>query len=319
MLHLLFTGGTISMQRDERAGGNVPALDGTTLVGFAPELASVGPYVIEDWGRYPACHLGLDKLWALRNRVAALQQGEGPDGAPAGIVITHGTDTLEETAYLLARTLECTVPVVITGAMRTSGEAGWDGPRNLTDAARVAASPLSRGRGTMVVFNGGILAGHQAVKVEATDLAAFGAPHAAPIGAVHHGKVEFADAPSVNAPALSPVALDARVAHIPMVIGDRGHLLELARPTHDGVVIDAFGSGNLPPGAVPAIHGWLADGKPVVLASRCPRGVVTPVYAFAGGGAGLVRDGVIPAGPRTPGQASMELTITLSAGVRYGA
>ncbi len=319
MLHLLFTGGTISMQRDERAGGNVPTHGGAALVAFAPELATVGPFVIEDWGRFPACHLGLDKLWALRDRVAALQRGEGLAAAPDGIVITHGTDTLEETAYLLSRTLDPAVPVVVTGAMRTSGDTGWDGPRNLTDAARVAASPLSRGRGTMVVFNGEILAGHQAVKVEATALAAFAAPHAAPIGRIHDGQVEFAGPPTVVAAALCPPGLGARVAHVPMVIGDTGHLLELARATHDGVVIGAFGSGNLPPGAVPAIQRWLADGKPVVLASRCPRGLVTPVYAFSGGGAGLVRDGVTPAGPRTSGQACMELTIALSAGVRYGA
>jgi L-asparaginase len=112
--------------------------------------------------------------------------------------------------------------------------------------------------------------------------------------------------------------LTARVALIPMVIGDQGELLDLARPTHDGVVLMAFGSGNLPPGAVPAIRRWLAEGKPVVLATRCPRGEVSPVYAFAGGGATLVREGVIPAGPRTASQARMELVICLSAGVGYG-
>ena len=97
MLHLLFTGGTISMQRDERAGGNVPAHGGATLVGFAPGLERVAPYRIEDWGRLPACHMGQVTLWALRNRVAEVIATERPDG----IVITHGTDTIEETAYLL--------------------------------------------------------------------------------------------------------------------------------------------------------------------------------------------------------------------------
>jgi len=103
-----------------------------------------------------------------------------------------------------------------------------------------------------------------------------------------------------------------------MVIGDQGELLELARPRHDGVVIVAFGSGNLPPGAIPAIQRWLDEGKPVVLASRCPTGEVTPVYAFEGGGAGLVAMGVVPAGPRTPSQARMELLLSLAAGVPYG-
>jgi L-asparaginase len=116
-----------------------------------------------------------------------------------------------------------------------------------------------------------------------------------------------------------PNGLTAKVALVPVVVGDRGELLDLARPSHDGVVIMAFGSGNVPPGVVPAIARWLDAGKPVVLATRCPYGQVTPVYAFDGGGARIVAMGVVPAGPRSPSQARMELTIALSAGVPYGA
>lgn len=331
MIHLLFTGGTISMQRDERAGGNVPVHGGDALVGMAPELRAVSPFRIDDWGRYPACHMGPEKLWELRNHVQAVQAGEHGE-RPRGIVITHGTDTIEETAYLLARTLDPAIPVVITGAMRTADQRDWDGPRNLTDSARVAVDPSSCGRGTMVVFAGKIFDGREVAKVEATDLVAFDAPHGAGLGRVEQGIVEFrtgsprgaAESPdrliaqSPHRPIAQPPSLSARVALIPMVIGDRGELLDLARPTHDGVVIAAFGSGNLPPGAVPAIHRWLDEGKPVVLGTRCPRGAVTPVYAFPGGGATLVREGVIPAGARTLAQARMELVIAISAGVRYG-
>jgi len=326
MIHLLFTGGTISMTRDERAGGNVPTHGGATLVGTAPGLAEVAPYRIDDWGRYPACHMGPAKLWELRNRVRAVASGEMGE-PPSGIVITHGTDTIEETAYLLARTLDPEVPVAITGAMRTSSEEGWDGPGNLIDAARVAADPASRGRGTMVVFAGKVFAGCQVTKVEATGLDAFGAPHGEPIGKVEDGRVRWDDRaaprhalalPPGARPQVNPPGLTARVAQIPVVVGDMGELLDLARKSHDGVVVEAFGSGNVPPGAVPAVRRWLAEGKPVVLATRCPRGEVTPVYAFPGGGATLVRDGVIPAGPRTPSQARMELLICLSAGVAYG-
>ena len=313
MIHLVFTGGTISMQRDERAGGNIPTHGGEALVGFAPELKQVSPFRIDDWGRYPACHMGYPKLWELRDHIAQIIREE----TPQGIVVTHGTDTIEETAYILARTLDPEVPIAITGAMLTSGDAGWDGPRNLTDSARVAADPSSRGRGTMVVFGGRIFAGLQVAKIQATALESFAAPHAGPVGEVSQGKVRFL-VPSAAPRPLQPPGLTARVAHIPMVIGDQGELLDLARPTHDGVVIEAFGSGNLPPGAVPAIRRWIAEGKRVVLASRCLYGEVTPVYAFPGGGATLVRDGVIPAGPRTPSQARMALTICLSAGVPYG-
>jgi L-asparaginase len=103
-----------------------------------------------------------------------------------------------------------------------------------------------------------------------------------------------------------------------MVVGDTGEMLDLARSGHDGVVIVAFGSGNVPPGAVPAIRRWIDERKPVVLASRCPTGVVTPLYAFDGGGSRLVALGVVPAGERTPSHARMELLIALSAGVAYG-
>ncbi|MBK9069120.1 MAG: asparaginase [Gemmatimonadetes bacterium] len=314
MIHLLFTGGTISMQRDARAGGNVPAHDGAALVALAPELPAVAPFTVEDWGRYPACHMGPDTLWALRSRVAAVQRG----GAARGIVVTHGTDTLEETAYLLGRTLDPAVPVVLTGAMRTSSEAGWDGPRNLTDAARVAADPASRGRGAMVVFAGKIFDGRTVAKVQATALDAFAAPHGAPIGVVAEGRVTFHAAAGPRTP-LAPAGLSARVALVPLTLGDDGAVLDLLRPTHDGVVLGAFGSGNLPPGALPAIERWIGEGKPVVLGSRCLFGEVSPAYAFPGGGATVVRLGAVPAGPRTLAQARLELALALSAGVPYGA
>jgi L-asparaginase len=319
MIHLLFTGGTISMQRDQAAGGNVPTHGGEALVGFANGIERISPYRIENWAMLPACHLGPDRLWALRERVKEIAQ----TGEVKGIVVTHGTDTLEETAYLLDRTLDPKVPVAITGAMRTSSDEAWDGPRNLLDAAAVAASDQSAGRGTMVVFHGKVLAGMTAVKTHATDPDAFATPHSAPIGRVEKGHVVYeAEQRGSGAAGRSgradPSALSARVALVPMVVGDDGRMLDLARSDHDGLVIIAFGSGNLPPGAVPAISRWIQEGKSVVLASRCPAGVVTPLYAFEGGGARLAAMGVTPAGPRTPSQAWMELMIALSAGAEYG-
>ena len=323
MIHLLFTGGTISMHRDKAAGGNVPAHGGEALVGFTRGLEQISPYRIENWAKLPACHLGPDRLWALRERVRAIAES----GEVRGIVITHGTDTLEETAYLLDRTLDHAVPVAITGAMRTSSDEGWDGPRNLLDAAAVAASEQSAGRGVMVVFHRKIFAGRTAVKTHATDPDAFSAPHAGPVGRVEDGCVVYDAGKRVGSPPgrweagksrLHLTHLEARVAMIPMVVGDDGRMLDLARTDHDGVVVVAFGSGNLPPGAVPAIARWIGEGKPVVLATRCPGGVVTPLYAFEGGGARLAGMGAIAAGPRVPSQAWMELTLSLSAGTAYG-
>ena len=315
MIHILFTGGTISMQRDAAAGGNVPTHGGDALVLLAPGIEGIAPFRIEDWARMPACHFDHDRLWALRERVRQVAES----GEAGGIVITHGTDILEETAYLLDRTLDRRVPVAITGAMRTSSDDGWDGPRNLRDAVAVAASPSSAGRGAMVVFAGQVFAGRAAAKSHATDIEAFSAPHAGPIGRVADGAVAYAATPEPLPAPVRPDSLRARVAHVPMVVGDDGALLDLVRPAHDGVVIEAFGSGNVPPGAVAAIGRWLDEGKPVVLASRCWWGRVTPAYAFDGGGARTTAMGAIPAGPRTPSQARMELAIALSAGVPYGA
>jgi L-asparaginase len=316
MIHLLFTGGTISMRRDEVAGGNVPAHGGEALVNFTEGLDRITPYRVENWAMLPACHLGPDRLWALRERVREISES----GEVRGIVIAHGTDTLEETAYLLDRTLADKVPVAITGAMRTSSDEAWDGPGNLLDAATVAAASHSAGRGVMVVFHGKVLAGRTAVKTDTTDLDAFEAPHAAPVGRVRQGRVEYlrGDVAARQLTWIHPSALSARIALVPMVVGDDGRMLDLARPDHDGLVVVAFGSGNVPPGAVPAIARWVAEGKPVVLASRCPKGVVSPIYAFDGGGARLVGMGVIPAGPRAVSQARMELMISMSAGAAYG-
>jgi L-asparaginase len=322
MIHLLFTGGTISMHRDAAAGGNVPTHGGEALVGFSRGLDAISPYRIENWAMVPACHLGPDRLWELRERVRQVAES----GEVRGIVITHGTDTIEETAYLLDRTLDPIVPVAITGAMRTSSDEEWDGPGNLLAAATVAASAASAGRGVMVAFHGKVFAGRTVVKFHATDPDAFAAPYAAPIGRVEDGCVVY-DAGRVPSgrvdsgaagQRLRPSGLTAHVALVPMVIGDTGEMLDLTRAANDGVVIVAFGSGNVPPGAVPAIGRWIDDKKPVVIATRCPTGVVTPLYAFEGGGSRLVAMGAIPAGPRTPAHARMELMIALSAGVAYG-
>jgi L-asparaginase len=312
LIHLIFTGGTISMQFDAAAGGNVPAHGGEALLTLAPGVRDIAGCRIENWARVPACHLTPSDLWRLRERVRELTVDPTVDG----IVITHGTDTLEETAYLLDRTLAPRVPVVLTGAMRTSDAPDWDGTANLTDAVRVAAAEESRGRGVLVAFAGRVWQGCEVVKTDTVALDAFGAPHGSCLARLGGDTIGFVGGARGSQPVLLN-GLSARVALVPMVIGDRGEVLDALRDSHAGVVIEAFGSGNLPPSALPAIARWLDAKKPVVLASRCGTGQVTPVYGFDGGGAKTVAMGVRPAGPRTASQARWELTIALSAGVPY--
>lgn len=313
MLHLLFTGGTISMRHDAAAGGNIPALDGAALLAQVPGLDAGGPLRTEDWERLPAVHRTPALMWALRNRIAAIVA----DSAVRGVLVAHGTDTLAEMAYLVARTVDPAVPVIFTGAMRTTSDPDWDGPRNLRDAVAVARDAGAMGRGALVVFAGKVLDGLEAAKLHASDLDAFAAPHGSPLGTIAGGAVRWATGRRDRPPPVPAGGLHHRVATVVPELGDDGTLLDLARPRFDGVVILGYGRGNVPPGAVPAIERWLEDGKPVVLASRQPFGEAGADYAFAGGGADLVRRGVRLAGPRTPGQARLELMLSLAAGVDY--
>ena len=301
------------MQRSAEAGGNVPALDAEQLVRAVGGLGSGSDLRVEDWERLPGVHRGPVELWALRNRVAEIVAA--PE-APLGVVITHGTDTLEETAYLIARTIPSDVPVVLTGAMRTSSDPGWDGPANLRAAVDVARHPASRRRGAVVVFASRILDGRFVAKIDTIALEAFGSPHAPPLGTVD-GEVRY-ERPSAPHHLVPAQNLSPRVAIVPLILGDDGALLDLARKGLDGVVIEGFGRGNIPPGAIPAVRRWLDSGKPVVLSSRCAAGEVGGEYAFEGGGGQLLQMGVIPAGRRTPALARMELVLSLSAAAPYG-
>ena len=305
MIHLLFTGGTIAMRPDKAAGGNVPALDGNAITKRIDGLAAIAPIQVEDWGPFPSSHLDLTRLWALRERVREVLAG----GKVTGVVIAHGTDTLEETAYLLARTLPRAHPIVLTGAMRTADHLAWDGADNLRGAVQVAAAPESQGRGTMVAFAGAVLDGLDAVKYETSDLDAFEPGHGKQLGVVQPGRVTFTAEPPAPRFGMLPTELSAKVALFAMTAGDDGAMLDRTIGQYHGAVIIAFGEGNVPPGAAEV---------PVVIASRCRRGRTSASYAYEGGAAQLVAAGATLAGPRSPSQAWMELTIALSAGRPYG-
>jgi len=315
LIHLLATGGTIAMQRNPTAGGNIPALGGRELLEMAGDLGTSHEVRVEDWERLPGVHRGPVEVWAMRERARAIVTA--PD-APAGLVITHGTDTLEETAYLLARTLPPEVPIVVTGSMRTSSDPGWDGPRNLRDAVAVAGHSDARGRGAMVVFAGQIYDGREVTKLDAFEDDAFGSPYQPALGSIEAGGPRFSRAAEPGRPLLLARDLRHRVAVVPLILGDDGTLVDFAFTRFDGLILEGFGRGNVPPGAMPAIRRWLDAGKPVVLASRCPFGEVGGEYAFEGGGGQLIRLGVVPAGRRPVPLARLELVLCLSAGVRYG-
>lgn len=307
MIPIMFTGGTISMRHDAARGGAIPALAGREILAATRGIEDVADIEIEEWGAFPGPHMTVERIWDLRNRIAQHLFRPEVDG----VVVTHGTDTLEESAYLSARSIASDKPIVFTGAMRTASNLGWDGPANLIDAVRVAVHAESRGLGVMVVMSGRVFAGLDVTKTHTHLLDAFESPGLGPIGVVDDGAVVFRRALPPQPPVLVPPAPALPIDIIPVFAGADTRLLDAARPGSLGAVVAAMGRGNVPPAMVPGIAAWLAEGKPVVIASRAPRGRVGKAYAYEGGGSQLVDLGALLGGSRRPQQARIDLALGL--------
>jgi L-asparaginase len=308
---LVFTGGTISMRHDTRAGGAIPQLSGRDIVAATPVIADVADVRIEDWGAFPGPHMSTERMWALRNRIGELLAEESVQG----VVVTHGTDTIEESAYLAARSLPPAKPVVFTGAMRTASDPGWDGPANLIDAVRVAASRDAEGYGALVVMDGRIFAGLDVTKVHTHLLGAFESPGLGPVGVIDDGTVIFRRSLLPPPLTLSPAELASPVDIVYAWPGADSRLLDASRQDARGVVVASLGRGNVPPAMVAGISRWIDEGRPVVLASRASRGRVGRTYGYPGGGRRLAELGVIFGGSRRPPQARIDLMLGLGFGL----
>jgi L-asparaginase len=303
---LFATGGTISMRQDADAGGALPALSGREILASVPGWERVADIEVREFGRYPGPHMTIERMWELREAILTAARG----GAQ-GVVVTHGTDTIEETIYLLDRSLPPEVPVVVTGAMRNLSELSWDGPANLMAALRVAGSAEARGRGSMVVMDERIVQGAEVVKTHTEEFGTFQSPNWGPLGIVDKGEVLFYRE-SRRKPTLTPPAPRCPVDLVKIVAGADSRLVEasLHSGAH-GVVIEALGRGNVPPAVMPGIRLWVDAGKPVVVTSRSLRGRVLDTYAYAGGGHELREMGVIFADHLTGQQARIELLLAL--------
>jgi L-asparaginase len=300
------TGGTISMRQDAALGGAVPSLTGHEILDAVPGLSAVADAEMREFGRFPGPHMTIERMWELRAAILGAI-AEGADG----VVVTHGTDTLEETAYLLDRSLPAETPVVLTGAMRNADELSWDGPANLMEAVQVAASPEAHGRGTMVVMSEQIVQGAEAVKTHTEEAGTFRSPNWGPLGIVDKGQVLFYRE-SRRKPQLSPEQPATPVDVVKIVAGADSRLLEASLASGArGVVIEALGRGNVPPAVVPGVRHWAEAGRPVVITSRSLRGRVLDTYAYPGGGHELREMGAIFADHLAGQQARIELMLAI--------
>lgn len=306
-LVLITTGGTISMTRDIEAGGAIPGMSGDEVLAAVPGWSDVADVEVREFGRFPGPHMTIDRMWALRTAVAEALESDRCDG----VVVTHGTDTIEETAYLLDRSLPTGKPVVLTGAMRNRSELSWDGPANVMTALQVARSGRARGRGVMVVMDDRIIQGAEVVKTHTEEFGTFQSPNWGPLGIVDKGMVLFYR-DSRKKPRLRPEAPAEPVDVIKIVAGADSRLLDASLASGArGVVLEALGRGNVPPAVVPGVREWVSAGRPVVVTSRSLRGRVLDTYAYAGGGHELREMGVIFADHLTGQQARIELMLAI--------
>ena len=305
-VRVLFTGGTISMRIDPDTGAAVPALSGEEIVARVHGLKREARLTLEDYARLPGPHVTPHWMWRLKGHVARVL--EDPD--IHGVVITHGTDTLEETAFLLDLCLDGTKPVVFCGAMRTISEPGWDGPANLMAAVRVAAHPDSGGRGVLVAVGEEIHAAAEARKWHTQSLQAFRSSHG-PLGGFERGSVRY-HRPPFRSPILASKRLVSEVDLHTMATGVDDALIRasVARGAR-GLVIEATGCGNVPPSVLPGVRAALAARIPVVLVSRCGEGSVAPAYGYEGGGRMLQDLGVIMGGDLSGPKARIKLMVAL--------
>jgi L-asparaginase len=305
---VLSLGGTIAMAPVSAGGGVEPTLGAEQLVAAVPELARIADVHAQSVRSLPGASLGLSDLLAVATAARA-----AVDAGSRGVVVTQGTDSLEESAYVLDLVWDRPEPLVVTGAMRPASAAGADGPANIAAAVAVAASAAARERGCLVAFADRVFAARAVAKVHSTRPDAFAAPGAGPIGALHEGAVRFDAPPAARAAALAPLETPVpSVAVVPAVLGDDGRLLRAATAAgFDGLVLAAMGAGHVPRRLLEPIA-EAVDRLPLVAASRTGAGrLLHGTYGFSGSERDLWAAGLLDAGALSPLKARILLTLAI--------
>ena len=305
------TGGTIAMSED-RSTGNVTPTSTNPLTNSETIFAPIASIVVEDLFNLPSPHMTEEKMWKVQKRIVQAQQ-EGFDGA----VVTHGTDTLEETAYFLELTTDGKFPIVLTGAMRSSNEIGADGLANLRSAIITVTSPESVDKGVLVVMNDEVHAATYVTKTHTTNVATFQTPTFGPLGLVSKSEVIYFQK-FLHHEYYPIQELVDKVYLLKAYAGMDGELIDaVVKLGVDGLVIEALGAGNLPPKTVPAIRNCIEKNIPVVFVSRAFNGVTQDVYDYEGGGKRFQQDGVIFTTGLSGQKARIKLMILLEAGISF--
>jgi len=306
---VLTTGGTIST-RDVDGSGARPVLRGQDLLQQIPDLGAVAEVEVAELAFVPGAFMTLATMRQMSERARQILS----QAQVAGLVVTHGTDTLEESAYLLYLTVDTDKPVVFTGAMRNSSQIGFDGYRNLYDAIRVAVSESARGLGTVVVLNEEIHSARWVTKTNGQKEDTYESPATGPVGVV------YGDGPHVFTRPLPhpvlPPRLEPRVDLIRLCVdGDDKFIRCAAEAGARGLVLEVFGGGRINPPLLPALDRALAGGMMIVATTRCITGNMWDMYGYEGAFRDLQRRGVIFAHDLPGHKARLKLMLALGNGL----
>ena len=304
---VLHTGGTISMQADD--SGAVVTSQDNPMNHVSNPLEGVEVHAL-DFFNLPSPHIKPKHMLALYQKIK--EEADHYDG----FVITHGTDTLEETAYFLDTMEVPHKPIVLTGAMRSSNELGSDGVYNYLSALRVASDDKAADKGVLVVMNDEIHAAKYVTKTHTTNVSTFQTPTHGPLGLImKHEILYFKTAePRVR---FDLDRIQGLVPIIPVYAGMTEELLDLLPVDQlDGLIIQAFGAGNVPKETSQKLNALIQEGLPIALISRCFNGIAEPVYAYEGGGVCLQNAGVFFVKELNAQKARLKLLIAINAGLR---
>jgi len=286
---IVFTGGTFSMMIDENTGGAVPYFSGEELLEKIPEARKLAEIDCYDFGKYPGPHMTPELMFKLSGKIKEFLK----ENKYEGIVVTHGTDTLEETAYLLDLTIKTETPIVVIGSMKNSSEPDWDGPKNLIDAIKVCLNKDSKGLGVLVCLNGEINAASEVTKIYTEQIDSFRSLDFGALGFMQNGKVVI-NRPPRKLETINTNKIISNVDLLTVYAGMNEKFFKFSADSRvEGIIVEALGVGNVPPAAFEGIKYAVEKNIPVVLVSRCPAGETDNIYGYPGAGKWLNEIGVI--------------------------
>ena len=304
---VIFNGGTISMTVDPRIKAAVPTLSGEEIMSMVTGIENYAEIESYTFSNLPGPHVTPEIMMELSKYVKSFLDREDI----CGVVVTHGTDSLEETAYLLHLTIDNPKPVIVTGSMRNSSELGYDGPANLAASICSVISEASRNRGVLVCMNDELNCASEVTKAHSMHLNTFESPEFGPIGIIDNNEVIFYR-DSLKKEHIMTEVIETRVDLIKVCAGMNSKLIDFCvQEGAKGIVIEAMGRGNIPPEMAEGIKIAIKKGVAVVMVSRCFKGRVLDSYGYPGGGKELRNAGVI-FGDSLPGQkARIKLMLAL--------